>query len=190
MLDVNGVRIRPAVPADAGAVAAVHATNWRRHYRGAYSDSFLDGDLAADRSALWSRRLNQPSGASTLVAEDGSGVVGFVHVVFDDSDTWGSLVDNLHVVSGRRRSGVGTALLSRAAHLAAAEATSRRIHLWVLEQNTDAQAFYRACGGAVVEKAAVEPPGGVASRLEGDPVKLRIAWPTLEVLIGHGQAPT
>ena len=31
---------------DANAIAALHADSWRRHYRGAYSDAFLDGDVA------------------------------------------------------------------------------------------------------------------------------------------------
>jgi hypothetical protein len=41
------------------------------------------------------------------VAEGGSGLLGFVHVVFDDDARWGSLVDNLHVTDARRRSGLG-----------------------------------------------------------------------------------
>jgi hypothetical protein len=27
----------------------LHADSWRRHYRGAYADAFLDGDVLADR---------------------------------------------------------------------------------------------------------------------------------------------
>jgi GNAT superfamily N-acetyltransferase len=36
------LRFRAAGPGDAQAVAGLHADSWRRHYRGAYADSFLD----------------------------------------------------------------------------------------------------------------------------------------------------
>lgn len=44
----ESIRFRLAVPDDAEAVAMLHATSWRRHYRGAYSDAFLDGDVVAE----------------------------------------------------------------------------------------------------------------------------------------------
>jgi hypothetical protein len=51
------------------------------------------------------------------------------------------------------------------------------MYLWALEQNTAAQQFYRARGARHVETAAVSPPGGDPSRLNGSPRKLRMAWP-------------
>jgi hypothetical protein len=51
------------------------------------------------------------------------------------------------------------------------------MYLWVLEQNAAAQQFYRACGARHVETAAVSPPGGDPSRLNGSPRKFRMAWP-------------
>ena len=33
---------RAAGPDDVHAVAGLHAESWQRHYRGAYSDAFLD----------------------------------------------------------------------------------------------------------------------------------------------------
>lgn len=158
-------------------MALLHADSWRRHYRGAYADSFLDGDVVSDRHALWSARLTAPVHTMTVVAEDGDRLAGFVHVVFDEDERWGSLVDNLHVTHDRRRSGIGTALLTRAAAGVAERATHRSVHLWVLEQNTAAQRFYRAVGGTPVGTATVEPPGGVPDRLAGSPVKIRFAWP-------------
>src|SRR5271155_2611857 len=82
---------RLAEQSDAGAVAALHADSWRRNYRGAYADSFLDGDVAADRLALWSERLGRRDpGSATILAEDGSGVIGFAHTIFDEHPTWGA----------------------------------------------------------------------------------------------------
>src|SRR6188768_3459087 len=45
----RGIGLRPATAGDAGQIAALHADSWRRHYRGAYSDAFLDGDVLTDR---------------------------------------------------------------------------------------------------------------------------------------------
>jgi hypothetical protein len=53
----------------------------------------------------------------------------------------------------------------------------------VLDQNVDAQAFYEALGARLVGRAPASPPGGVASRVHGSPVKLRYAWPDPAVLL-------
>ncbi len=57
------------------------------------------------------------------------------------------------------------------------------LYLWVLEQNSDARAFYEARGGKCVERALVPPPGGIAGRLNGAPFGLRYAWPDPAVLV-------
>jgi ribosomal protein S18 acetylase RimI-like enzyme len=179
---MRSVRFRGAGPDDAAGVARLHADSWRRHYRGAYADSFLDGDVVADRGSVWSSRLAAPAHCATVLAEDGAGLVGFVHVIFDADDRWGSLLDNLHVTRDRQRTGIGTALLARAAGAVVGQATRTSMYLWVLEQNTAAQRFYRAAGGICVETAAVDPPGGVPARLHGSPTKLRFTWPDASVL--------
>jgi GNAT superfamily N-acetyltransferase len=180
------VRLRVAGPGDAEDVARLHADSWRRHYRGAYADSFLDGDVLGDRRLTWSSRLASPHGGTTILAEDRDGLTGFVHAVFDHDERWGSLIDNLHVVHDRRRSGVGTALLARAAEAVAEHAAGESFHLWVLRQNTAAQRFYQALGGSCVEEAPVPPPGGVPERLNGSPTGLRIAWSGLAALTARG----
>lgn len=180
------LRFRAAGRGDAENMALLHADSWRRHYRGAYSDAFLDGDVVADRRSVWSSRLSAPSGSATVVAEDDTGLAGFVHVVFDEDGRWGSLVDNLHVTQHRRRTGLGTALLSRAAAAVAERARGNAMYLWVLEQNTAAQELYRSLGGTCVEKAPVSPPGDVASRLAGSPAKHRFTWPDASLLARTG----
>ncbi|MEV1155577.1 GNAT family N-acetyltransferase [Micromonospora chokoriensis] len=186
------LRLRLADVDVAGQIALLHADSWRRHYRGAYADSFLDGDVVADRRAVWAARLATPAGSHTVVAEDDDRLVGFIHVVFDRDPRWGSLVDNLHVARDRQRTGVGTALLAQAARAVVDHATTVGLYLWVLEQNTAAQQFYRACGARHVETALVSPPGGDPSRLNGRPRKLRMAWPDatvasdLDTPAGHG----
>ena len=168
---------------DADSIALLHADNWRRHYRGAYADTYLDGDVLADRQAVWRQRLEDPVvEAATLLTEEGGQLLGFVHVVVDDDPTWGSLVDNLHVTSARQRGGIGTALLAAAASVVTGRGQGG-LYLWVLEQNTPAQAFYRARGGACVGRGRVPPPAGIPHRLNGSPTALRYAWPDPSVLL-------
>ena len=164
------------------AIARLHADSWRRHYRGAYSDSFLDGDVEADRLELWSERLRHAAATATFMAEDKGDLVGFVHVVFDEDPDWGSLIDNLHVSWDRKRGGVGTRLLSVAA-AAVLERGPGGLYLWVLEQNEAAQSFYGARGGVCTGQRVVNPPGGITSRLNGSPVALRYAWADPSLLL-------
>lgn len=175
---------RNAVPGDADAVAALHADSWRNHYRGAYSDAYLDGDVIADRRAVWTARLAAPGPeAVTIVAEAGPEMVGFVHVVLDEDERWGSLVDNLHVAYRRKRNGLGSALMARAARAVAERGRTRAMYLWVLEQNTAARAFYNAIGGRAAERALAPSPG-VPGRLNGRPAVLRFVWPDACDLFG------
>jgi hypothetical protein len=43
---------RMATLADSAAIATLHADSWRRHYRGAYSDQYLDGNIVEERQAV------------------------------------------------------------------------------------------------------------------------------------------
>jgi GNAT superfamily N-acetyltransferase len=183
---MTGIRFRPATaPADVEAIAALHADNWRRHYRGAYSDEFLDGDLLSDRRVAWSARLADPGpGTATTVAEHDGHLVGFVHVVFDLDPEWGSLLYNLHVVHERRRTGIGRRLLQHAARAVGDNARGDGMFLWVLEQNVAAQRFYLACGATATDVEPVPPPGGDPGRLVGSPRCIRMVWSEVGGLAG------
>ena len=61
----RSARLRRAGAADAEQIAVLHADSWRRHYRGGYADSFLDGDIVADRRSVWSARLAAPANSET-----------------------------------------------------------------------------------------------------------------------------
>lgn len=174
------VVLRRAAPGDAGSVARLHADSWRRHYRGAYADTFLDGDVESDRLQVWAERLSAPEAtASTILAEDEGRVVGFVHVIFDDDAQYGSLIDNLHVAFDRKRAGIGTQLMSQAA-AAVLGREAGGLYLWVFEQNTAAQTFYEARGGRPTGRRRVSD---TAEQLNGSPVVLRYAWSDPAILI-------
>jgi GNAT superfamily N-acetyltransferase len=132
--------------------------------------------------AVWTDRLREPDPRrQTILAEDGGGLIAFAHTAFDDDATWGALLDNMHVAYGHKRRGVGSQLLALTAKAVIERGTG--LYLWVLEQNADAQSFYRARGGRCVERAPTSPPGGIASRLSGAPAKLQYAWTDLTVLL-------
>jgi ribosomal protein S18 acetylase RimI-like enzyme len=188
--DLSQVEYRMAGYSDARAIALLHSDSWRRHYRGAYSDAYLDGDVASDRLAVWSDRLKAPGRRRlTVVAEDAGVIVGFAHTILDEDQTWGALLDNLHVADAVKRRGIGSALMVATAHLVIEQAPTQGLYLWVLEQNTGARAFYDAMGGQHVGSGVVPPPGGHPSRLDGTPVMLRYSWLDPSGLLGRAGRP-
>lgn len=178
------LRLRRAGPADVEAIARLHAESWRAHYRGAYSEDFLDGDLLAERLSAWTAALADPARLTILAGAPE--LVGFASVIADAHPVWGSLLDNLHVALERKRGGLGSRLLAAAATELTAARVAGGLYLWVLEQNHDAQAFYRARGARYAGREPVTPPGGIGSRLTGAPVKLRFAWGELRELCEPG----
>ena len=165
------MQYREATVADVRAIARVHAESWRRTYRGSYSDAFLDGDVFADRLAVWTERLKAPTANSaTVVAVDDDVVIGFVHTILDHDPAWGALLDNLHVAHDYGRRGIGTALMAASASAVLAAAKSTGLHLWVLDANKAAQAFYKSRGGKCNGSELSEAPGG------GSVLGLRYVW--------------
>ncbi len=175
--------IRRAFAGDTLDIARLHADSWRRHYRGAFSAFYLDGDLDADRLTVWTERLLSQATAITFVAEGSEAVVGFVHVQLDADPAWGALVDNLHVSYEWQGSGIGTRLLGAAALGVRDVRPAAGIYLWVLEQNIQAQGFYLSRGGRLQGREPVSPPGGDFRNLVGQPYAIRVAWPDLSALI-------
>ena len=169
---------RVATARDVEAIAGLHADSWRRHYRGALLDAFLDGDVFADRLAVWAARLTKPQrNEFTIVADDDGTMVGFVHTSLDEDARWGALLDNLHVVYARKRNRIGTRLMAETATAVLERRPSAGLYLWVLEQNIAAQRFYAARGGACVEREIAPATGG------GTTTRLRYVWPDPSALL-------
>jgi ribosomal protein S18 acetylase RimI-like enzyme len=170
---VRRMNLRAATPNDVEAIAALHAQSWRQNYRGAYLDAYLDGDVVSERLAVWTDRVAHPEPTdSTIVAAQDGELLGFAHTKFDDDAVWGALLDNLHVVPDHKRLGIGTSLMAETARTVLARPAPTGLYLWVLEQNTAAQAFYTARGGRQFGRELRGPfPGG------GTAFGLRMAWP-------------
>lgn len=171
------MKFREATASDVDAIAALHADSWRRTYRGAYSDAFLDHEVDAERREVWSERFRSPApNTHTVIAEDDGGFAGFVHTILDEDPTFGALLDNLHVAHDRKRTGVGRQLMAQSAQAVLERRPGSGLYLWVLEMNGTAQSFYDACGGTCAERAPWDAPGG------GTVMSLRYAWPDPSVL--------
>jgi GNAT superfamily N-acetyltransferase len=162
------MRLREATLADADAIAGLHADSWRNTYRGAYSDEYLDGPVFEDRLRVWLERLSSPApNQHVIVAEDDGAIVGFACSYGDESAELGTLLDNLHVRRDLQKTGIGKRLVIEIARWCAANYPDSGLWLGVLEQNANAQAFYKRLGAADVGGEIATPPGGgsVPSRI-------------------------
>lgn len=175
------ITFRRATPNDVDGIAQLHADSWRRNYRGAYSDEYLDGDVLTDRRTVWGERLSVQTGNTITIvaADDGGAVVGFAHTILDEHDEHGALLDNLHVLHSLKGSGVGTRLMAETGAAVLEARPSGRLYLKVLEQNTPAQGFYEARGGHRVGRALGGPPPGGGDR----PFVFLYAWPDPSTLL-------
>jgi GNAT superfamily N-acetyltransferase len=146
---------------DAERIAELHAESWRVHYRGFYRDDYLDGPVNEDRLQVWRGRLNEPSeNQLVLIAAEGDDYLGFACAYGGHEAPWGTLLDNLHVRAQRQRNGTGRALLVAVAKWSTERYPDVPLHLWVLEGNTRARAFYDRMGGHAVEERTSPAPGG------------------------------
>jgi ribosomal protein S18 acetylase RimI-like enzyme len=164
--------IRAAMPADADALAALHAASWRSSYRGILSDATLGPDLDEERRRHWRAKLGG-AGRDDLVlmADD----LAFITVWAKGDPGFGAYIDNLHVHPERRGGGIGRRLLQEAARRLALRG-ERRAYLWVFDANVRTVEFYLRLGGEIVERGFDEIDG----------VKVphsRVVWRDIESLI-------
>jgi hypothetical protein len=74
------MKLRTASARDAKPIADLHVDSWRRHYRGAFRDSFLDGDVFAERLAVWVGAPRRP-GSGAFSRCSGGRSANFVNIV-------------------------------------------------------------------------------------------------------------
>jgi len=130
------MELRPAVPADALAVARVHVRAWQAGYRGILPAAYLDGLRPEDRAARYT--FDRTDGPRTIVAITDGAIVGFATI-------HGSELSALHVDPDAWGGGVGRALIERARTELAAAGVAEA-HLWLLAGNARAQRFYERDG--------------------------------------------
>ena len=160
---MSAATLRSMTPADADAVAALHAASWRVAYRGIYSNAYLDHEVEQERQDVWREKLQsgEPSADWGIVAEDESGhLAGFIYVVPDHDPVWGDYINNLHVAPTLKGGGLGRRLMQAAAQRLAATPSTRPIYLWVLDANEPAKRFYARLGAEFAEQRLSDPLAG------------------------------
>ncbi|MHC4065673.1 MAG: GNAT family N-acetyltransferase [Planctomycetota bacterium] len=171
------IEYRQAQAGDAEAVALLHARSWRENYRGAFTDAFLDGDLSGERLGVWHERLGHPARNQFVeLAVNGANLEGFVCAYGGHDPRWGSFIDNIHVASASKRSGIGSSLMRQAGAWLALHYPDLGIYLWVLEANSSARRFYENLGAHNAGVSTMETHGGAIVR------SCRYTWQQAELL--------
>lgn len=137
-----------ATAADTAVIAGLHTRSWQQHYRGIYSDQYLDEDIAAERLAVWTERMEHPKpNQHVILATDVGQPCGFACTYLDHDPEWGSLLDNLHVAFAWKGHGLGRELMRRSAEWVNGQKPGSCFHLYVLADNTPAMHMYEHVGG-------------------------------------------
>jgi hypothetical protein len=167
------VTLRDATKHDSAAIAHLHAESWRSAYRGILSGDYLDHRVHAERAALWQTRFSEMDSKPFLaiLAEAGAQLVGFACVFPHDHPTFGSFLDNLHVIPHSTRQGIGRRLLGEVAGRLVRGKTPGGLYLWVIEKNSRARRFYAKAGATEVETVAMPMADGTHQ------VEVRCYWP-------------
>lgn len=127
---------------------------------------------------VWAGRLTNPAANQFVcVAEYDKFIVGFVCSFFNDSDTYGTLLDNLHISSAMKGKGIGKRLMGVVADEINLGYAEKGMYLWVLEQNLGALGFYKALGGEQKETVVGHDIG------DRPIMKVRYYWPPMVELL-------
>jgi RimJ/RimL family protein N-acetyltransferase len=139
----DGVVVRRATPADAEALATL----------GRAVGSEREGWLITDRNwrgasdeRRYLRSIRRYPHAAVFVAETAEGIVGRLSIARDAHPASHHVADlGLMVAAGKRRQGIGTALIEEAAHWAR-ESGIRKLELHVFPHNAPAISLYEKLG--------------------------------------------
>jgi GntR family transcriptional regulator len=153
--------IRPAVLADARAIAEVHIASFRSIYAGILPVAALADLDVARRAAIWSSRLSGGDG-DLLVAASGAALLGFIWIgpttdSDDDSAVIGQ-VRSIHVAPDQTGQGIGQVLLA-SGRRSLRRAGFTTATLWVVSENERARKVYVRDGWTLDGATRREPLG-------------------------------
>jgi GNAT superfamily N-acetyltransferase len=145
---LEGIRIRPAEPADADAIAQVQGATWQAAYLGMLPHEILAAFGQAQGGAFWERVLTKAPAESVLVARLDDQVLGFISAgpIRERIPGYRGEFYALYVMPEAQGCGIGTALAAQAAR----GLVRHRWHgaaVWVLEDNHLGRRFYERLGG-------------------------------------------
>ena len=146
--------VRPYTEGDLVPVGRVHALSRRAAYAGLVPADALAEVTPETQVETWRERLSQ--GATVVVAERDGAVVGFAALLETDE---GTELNAIHLLPEAVGTGLGSALMQAALDEARRQGCPM-LHLFVLEGNDRAQAFYRRTGWRLAGHAGLHDIGG------------------------------
>ncbi len=171
------VAIRPATPADAGAIAQVRVDSWRITYRGMIPEAYLAAMKVEDSAAMWLRVLSANSDSvCVFVAEDAGIVKGFAcgNRLAPAKLGLDAELTAIYLARDCQRAGIGTRLLAAVAGTLQSRGATGLL-TWVIAANRPARTFYESLGATL----QVEQP----FQWDGlDLVEAGYGWPDLAAL--------
>jgi ribosomal protein S18 acetylase RimI-like enzyme len=148
-MDLSGLHVRPALPADLDAIVGVHTLARNAYYLGHVpSEDLTDPAAYQRRRATHQQRMQDPA-CIVLCAELDRRVTGFAllgppHEPAPEPGAVGQL-RQIHVHPDCWRQGIGSALHQACVHAwQASSVTTGRVDVW--SKNPRARAFYAAHG--------------------------------------------
>lgn len=148
--------VRPAIAADARAIAEIHYAGWQVAYAHVVSGAQMAAKLPDRRIPFWQARIADPD-CVVLIAEDAAGKAqGFVYAgdVLDHDIRTGSLagfdaeIYSLHCRKDVQGRGLGRLMMAETAR-AFQERGRTALMLWAYRDNAYRK-FYEKIGGAVI----------------------------------------
>ena len=167
--------IRPARPADAEDIGAVHVATWRSAYPTLLSHGTLSAMSTSYQAAYYEAMIRRHGGVFVAVAGQDEQVVGFASVGRHRASTPGEgEIYTLYVLDDWREAGIGRRLMHAGA-LRLADDGCRSAFLWVLSDNPS-RWFYERLGG--------RPVATGTTRVGGHPVQqTAYLWNPVESLL-------
>lgn len=133
---------------DIEIIANLHSLSWQKTYRGSFTDDFLDNHVHENRKSAWTQKILQPSDNQfIMLCEIDNLLAGFVCAYGNDSEEFGTYIDNLHVLPELKGKGIGKELMKQVSAWSIETYNQPKLNLEVLENNEDARIFYEKMGG-------------------------------------------
>ena len=185
------IQIRPARPADAVAIAAVHVAVWRTAYAGILPNAYLSRMSVSRHASHYGAGIRAGVGVFVATASEDdlphgntSRVVGFT-TAGQARGTGRTLaegeIETLYVMDDWRDRGIGRALIhSGATHLR--ELGCGSAFLWVLRDNPS-RWFYQRLGGRTAMNMEIT--------IAGEPiVQTAFVWDPIDRLLAANHSPS
>ena len=163
-----GIRIREAVPTDAGPITRVHVDTWRTSYAGIVPDEHLAGLSYGDREAVWGQILssNKPAQCNLVAETDGGEIVGFAGggPEREGDEVYRGELYAIYLLQEHQGRGIGRRLACAVAQGLLSSGFDSML-LWVLEDNRPARRFYESLGGEQVGRKTIAIGGAALVEL-------------------------